>query len=198
VTRVEIDDVCRVTAEMNSSLEGDVMNVFWVKQASSYAYDQDFMEDAALALDTAFDHVVPYMPDTFDFIQVSGYNLTQDIPLPTVSWPTQTSGEVDVAHPLPAPCSLLALMRTGQPRSVGRKYFAPFTEDNQVDATWTSAIPASCLNLLDVLLTPWSSGAGNAKIGVWSEKLLTWLPIIETVASNIVSYQRRRRKGTGS
>ena len=195
---VNANDIVRVTAQMQSTLEGDVQNVYWVKQQTAAVDDLVFMTAAALALDTAYDEVDEYMPDTLSFSQVAGYNITQDVPLPTVLWPTLLAGGVDVAHPLPSPLSCLALMRTGQPRSVGRKYIAPFTEDNQQDATWTSAIPSSVLDLLDILLTPWTSGSGTARIGVWSEKLLTWLPIIETAASNIVAYQRRRRKGAGS
>jgi len=194
---VNTGDTVRVTAIMNHSLEGDVQNVWWMNQVTGSATDAQFMQKAAEKLDIAYNYIDQYMPDTLDFVEIAGQNITTGNPLPTVGWPTLTSGGVDVADPLPAALSGLGLGRTGVHRVVFRKFFGPFTEANQIDASWDTVIPAAILTLLQYMDDAYASGTGTAQAGVWSTVFLQWYPLIEVVTRSVAAYQRRRRKGRG-
>jgi len=191
-------DVIRVTAVMNHDLEGTVQNVWWIKQLTSTCPDSTFMATMQARLTQSYGYIDEYMPDTLSFDEVRGFNVTQDVPLATVSWSGLTTGGVDVASPLPSVLSCLAFGRTGQNRVILKKYFGPFTEDNQTDCEWTSAILTGVANLMGSMLADWLSGpVGTATAGVYSKGQLTWFDIAETVVRSVIAYQRRRKKGRG-
>jgi hypothetical protein len=195
---VQPGDVVRVTAVMDFDKEGTVQNVFWVLQSGGDAADGSFMTAINTKLNTAYGYFDDLMPDGLTFQEIRGYNITQAQPLPTQSWATLTTGGVDQADALPSVVSLLALLRTGYNRINARKFFAPFTEANFGDAEWSTTLVAAANNFLSGLLASYSSGNGSAEVGVWSTKLLQWLPIAEWVVGVVPAYQRRRRKGRGS
>jgi len=195
---VEVGDVIRLTAVMDHDYEGTVQNVWHVLQSVDTATQEDFMDDVADRMNAAYNNLDNFMPDSLSFQEIRGYNITQDEPLPTVNWPTLTVGQVDAAEPLPSVMSALGLMRTGTPKVLGKKYFGPFTDANINNTEWTSGITSAVLQALISMTTAWSSGGGQAEAGVWSEKLETWIPVIERVARSVAAYQRRRKQGRGA
>lgn len=194
---VEINDVVRVTAVMDHSLEGAVMNVWHAKQYAGTASEAQFATAAATRLDTMYGYIDNYMPDTLTFEEIRFFNVTQGTPMPTVSWPTLVDGDVDVGHPLPSVMSCLMFTRTSQSRVILRKFFGPFTEENQQDAEWTSGITNAVATGMILWFSTWTSGLGTGQGGIWSPTDLAFYEATTTVVRSVPAYQRRRRRGRG-
>lgn len=194
---VAVGDVVRVTAVLDHSLEGKVMNVWWATQYSNECSDTEFIQAAKGRLETVYSYLVNLMPDTVAFDEIRFYNISQSRPMDTTGWPTFTTGTVDVADPLPSVLSGLVFGRSGFPRVLFKKYFGPFTEANQVDAEWDSAIVTNISLGVTLWMGGWTSGPGLCKGGLFSETLLTWYDIGELVVRSVPSYQRKRKRGVG-
>ena len=195
---VQINDVIRITAVMDSSLEGTVQNVFHAKMTVGTASDAAFISATRTAFDTAYDNIDGIMPDTLSFDEIRFFNVTQDLPMSPTTWPTLTVGGVDVADPLPSPMSCLVFGRTGTSRRIFKKYFAPFTEANHADAEWDTSPGSQSLLLVASLTAGWAAGAGSAYVGLWSPTDLLFYDIVELVSRTVPAYQRRRRRGRGA
>lgn len=195
---VSIGDVIRVTCVLDSSLEGTVQNVWHAVQVSGSATDLEWINAARTRFNSAYDNIDALMPDTVSFEEIRFYNVTQDYPMPPTTWPTLTTGGVDVADPLPSPLSCLIFGRTLSSGRILRKFFAPFTEANQVDAEWDTAVPGACILLVNYLLSGWSVGTGSAYCGLYSYGQNVFLEVNEVIARSVPAYQRRRRRGRGA
>ena len=66
-------DVIRVTACLVSDWEGDIQNVWHIKQTSGDISEEDFMDDCADALDTAYDYMDGVMPDSVTFDEIRAF-----------------------------------------------------------------------------------------------------------------------------
>jgi len=194
---VNSGDVVRVTAVMDHSLEGAVMNVYHAKMLGAGSTDIGFMEKMRDLMDIGYGYIDNFMPDTLDFVEIRGFNVTQSQPMPTFAFNVLTSGGVDVADPLPSVLSCLVVGRTGVNRAIYRKFLGPFTEANQEDAEWTSAILTAVAQMHNYIKTAVTVSGELVQVGLYSPTLATWYPIIESVVDSVIAYQRRRRKGRG-
>jgi hypothetical protein len=195
---VNTGDVVRVTTVLTDENEGLIENVFWAKQVSGNVDDGNWMSFTLAHLETMFGYIDNYMTDGVAFTEVRGYNVTQDYALPTVSWNTLDTGEVDVANPMPAPCSALILARTPFSKAVSRKYLSGFTEADHSDGTWQSALLAALGNFALSWAQAYQTGTTEtAQFGCLSKASGVWRPLIGLVVKEVVAYQRRRRAGRG-
>jgi len=194
---VSTGDVVRVTAVLEYEFSGEVLNTFWFQNAGNAVSDTDFMDAAADCLDEAYNYLNDMMPTELAFVEIQGFNITTENPLPATDWPTLTAG-TSVGGGLPAPVSVLALGRTGESRSMKKNYFAPFTETQMGDARWAAALIADVVTAFNTILAGFEADGQDQVGGVWSETLQEFLGVIETVVSGVSAYQRRRKSGRGS
>jgi hypothetical protein len=195
---VAINDIIRVTAVMDHSLEGTVQNVWYAKQYTDTATDAQFISGASGRLDTMYGYIDNFMPDTLTFEEIRFFNVTQSAPMATSSWPSLVDGDVDVGHPLPSVMSCLMFTRTAANRVILRKFFGPFTEENQQDAEWTTGITNAIATGMILWFAAWTSGAGVAQGGVWSPTNALFYEATTTVVRSVPAYQRRRKRGRGA
>jgi hypothetical protein len=195
---VQPDDIVRITAEMYYTHGGIIQNVWHARQFTDTAPDTTFVTAACAKLDTIYDYWDEYMPDTCDFTVIRFFNVTQDSPMPTGTWPSLTSGGVDVADPITAVMGCLAIARTSQSRVIGRKWFAPFTEANHAGAQWSSGVTIGVSNGFNLWWAGWTSGNGSAVGVVYSPTYLTYFAPTSQAVSADPAFQRRRAVGRGA
>jgi len=195
---VATNDVIRVTAVM-SGPSGRIENVFQFRVNSAVApSDLTVMQDLAQKLDDVYEHMVSIMTGDTVFVEVNGFNVTQDLPMPTVPWPTQTTGESGSSD-TPAQVSILALLRTGINRVVGRKFFGGFANgafdsDGFATSAAITAVGLAAAELIGVftgtLLNEYLPGVKSTTSGLfWS--------FFEALVRSVPATQRRRRKDRG-
>jgi hypothetical protein len=195
---VYLDDILRVTVILTDENEGLIENVYWAKQLAGSVDDGNWMSYTRIKLEAMYGYLDDYMTDGVAFTEIRAYNLTQDYALPTVSFSTLDTGQVDVANPMPAPCSLLVMGKTPFSKAVGRKYLSGFTEADHTDGTWQSALLAAAANYALAWAQSYQTGGTEtAQFGVLSKATGTWRPLISLVVKEIVAYQRRRRAQRG-
>jgi hypothetical protein len=188
------DDVIRVTAHM---LTGSVPlhNVFYYKcDFSAPQTDDDVMQAAALQVDTMFAHIVAKLSQYIYFIDIAGFNVTQDRPMVSRGWPTLTVGG-DVASQVMANgvCGLI-LADTGYSRSRPKKFISGFTEAN---ISGNSLASGTIVDLGDFMVD-WLndvvvSATNTLHTGTWSKKYAMWRPIVSCLVKSAIAYQRRRK-----
>lgn len=191
-------DIIRVTPVLNDSNEGLVMNVFWCLVGAGDPADQELMDTVALRLNTMYGYLDNYMPDTVDFYEIRFFNETQKKTMPTQSWPTLTVGGVDVADPMPAPCSALVFGRCQTSRRVGRKFLGPFTEADHADGVWLGGLDTALANFAQYWIASFQCSTNEVlRFVIANAVTLDWDIILEGVVRTVVAYQRRRRAGRG-
>jgi len=161
--------------------------------------DADAMDDLAEFLDDAYADIISRQCNETTYVDLDGYNVTGDNPMPETSWPTRTAGTA-ASEPLPTGSAGLITFRTGFSRRNGRKFLGVFSEGCvSSSGLWTTATQTALAAFGANFLSGFTGGTSgeNWMPGVYS-KLGTLMPIIEAVASGIPAYQRRRRIGTGS
>jgi hypothetical protein len=156
------------------------------------------MTDLAQKLDDAYDHLGAALTSDTIFVEVQGFDLTQDRPLPTVTWPTQTVGSGG-ADSYAAQVSLLGLLRTGVARVLGRKFIGGLaTGITDTNGFVTSAgMTLMGAFLAELVGTFISTSLNSYTPGVKSKTSGLFHAFIEGVASGVPAVQRRRRQGRG-
>jgi hypothetical protein len=196
---IAINDVIKVTAALDM-VGNAVENVYYFRMDTAPSVtDTAVMNDLAAKLEEVYTHILSYMSDAVTFLEVRGFNVTKDQPMPTVSWPTMTVGGSSSAR-LPWGVSGLALLRTGVRRVLGRKFFGVFTEaDNDDPGVWSGALTIAMAAAAGELVGSFLGSTTLAVIlpGVVDKTGAFWA-FIEAVASSNPAYQRRRRRGRGS
>jgi len=193
-----VNDVISATARMQAPGGQSVQNVWYFKCANGAPSDVNTMLDIAGFLDAQYTLLYPELSNQFDFLDIIGYNITQNRPLPNVGWPTLTTG-VSVLTPLPPGLAGLGTVRTALPRTRGRKFFAGLTEQAlDTDGNLTAAVALILANVMGIYLQTLIGGTSGS----------TWVPVIYSAVNGALnalevtgetnpSYQRRRRLGTG-
>lgn len=195
---VQSDDYVRATARMSFGLAASVQNVFAFKLIGSALGDTVAMQDLAEELDDWYTCINPQIVDNQTYVDIDGFNLTQDSPLPETSWPSKTVGG-SASDPTPSGAAALVTFRTNFSRRRGRKFLGVMGEGNiGANGQWNTTLMTNLATFGAQLLDPF--------VGQVSGE--TWLPVIwsvlkagmlptEAVVSAIPAYQRRRRIGTG-
>jgi len=176
-----------------------MQNVYYFRyDGALLAGDLIVMTDCASFLDAAYADLNAGISADYTYTQVRGFNVTQNVPMPTVSWPAQTSGgggNVSTA----AGVAMLVLFRTGISRVFGRKYIgALISNDLDTDGMLTTSLVTLGTVFAANFLQSFTGPTSLAQFlpGIISSTGQFW-GFIESVVTNNPAYQRRRRKGRG-
>jgi hypothetical protein len=195
---VNANDIIRATAVLEGP-SGKIENVYQFRCVVVVGGDDtDVMTDLAQKLDDAYTHLVASMSSDTVFIEVQGFNVTQDAPMPTVPWPSVTAGSAS-ANDMASQVSFLALFRTGVSRVLGRKFLGGFarealTADGFVSSGSLTAIAGYIGELIGIFI---AASLTSYQLGVLSTVTHTFFAFFEGVAQVVPGSQRRRRQGRG-
>lgn len=192
------DDIIRATAVLAYGNGQELNNVFHLKYQSAFSgADADVMTEIAAILDAVYSEIDEGINSTVEFVEVRGFNVTQNSPLPTTTWPSLTVGG-GAGDPTPAGVALLVSLNTGVLKVHGRKYLPGVGENSTTAGKWATDILT--------LAAAWGAALMDAYIGIITagvyvfgvlDKTGVLREIIEIVTSDEPAYQRRRRLGTG-
>lgn len=194
----DVGDIIRVTAVLKTTDQVTVENVFHTRfQSGPVTQDNLVMDDLALWLDTAYDYIKGYMPTGNQFIEVQGFNVTADSPMPPAAWPTQTAG-TSGGDITPEGVAALVLFRTAKAHVLGRKFFGTLTETNITNGLLVASAVTALVNTAIVLIAPYTAVAsGNTYLmGIFGKGGVLHA-ITDIVVRDLPAYQRRRRRGRG-
>jgi len=194
---MEIGDVFRVTAGLFGPNGQVIQNVYhFAKVSGADTDDQDAMDDMAEILDELYTDLSAYFPTTVTAGEISFFDVTNNNPLPSMSWPTFTAG-TGSGEPEPPACSALVVFRTGVNRKLGRKFFGPLsdgvTDGGEIEGGSLTQLAASAAALVGLL-------SGDSGHTYWAGIVGTlggFFRFIEAVARPVIAYQRRRKQGVG-
>lgn len=195
---VNPNDKITVTAHLQTGVGNTINNVFTFRyEGIGTQADEASMQDLALKLEDFYSALNSHIVDNVAYVDISGFNVTQDRPMPTVNWPTLTAGG-STSDPLPDGVSGLMLLRTGIKRVLGRKFIGGLAEGDNTAGVWESTLVAALAAAGAELIGSFLGGQTGA---LWLpgviDKLGAFWSFIETFASNNPAYQRRRRPGRG-
>jgi hypothetical protein len=193
------DDILRVAARMNYVGIGDFVNVFHFRcNTSPFVTDGYALVDMALVMDALYDTIAPSLSDYANFVDVNVFNVTQDRPLGSTAWPTQTTGEAS-GDVLPSQCAAFVRATTGYSRNWARKFLGPFLEaSNTSDGRVYSTLLTRLANFLAEWLVSTAVTTGTYTPVVYHSKTSTWKALVDGVVRNVWATVRRRRVGRGS
>lgn len=192
-------DVIRVTAVTKWEAVHDVLNVYHVKHnGTTGVEDLDFRLACADSLDDSYAHIVPRQEDNLLYVNIEFYNLTQDVPILPIEWPTLTVGGV-VGQGLPLQSAALVNFRTLAKRSVGRKYIGGFDETFQdFGGNLTAPAVGSMEAYADELLLGFAVDTNGFTYGNYRPATAAFNEWATREVAPIMATQRRRRKGVGA
>ncbi|MCK5293006.1 MAG: hypothetical protein KAR39_13430 [Thermoplasmata archaeon] len=195
---VQIDDVLRVTAKMSIGVE-DVQNVYHFKATGTgTATDANVTIAIAAGLDNAYDEVDLLFPTVLSFDTIEFYNLTQDLYLGELAWPTLVAG-ADVADLLPPQVCPFVLFNTNELGSQGRK-FLPVTTTNYiaVDGTPTGGVLTDLAAFAADILIGYVTGTVTMVPGNYRKGTAAFFEWVLAILPDFYATQRRRYYGSGS
>lgn len=198
---VTLNDVVRIAARHKWDTVSDVVNVYYaqVTTVPGLGGDALFMQDVAEWLGLAYSEIQPQISARNLAIDINGYNVTDDAPLPAVSWGAGYDGGSGTGESLPPGNAALVLWRTGVKRTVGKTYLPPMTEGVQADGRITSGTFSAIESFIDAMRNNGAMGNGyGMTLGVYKRSGGVMAVITSASPSLVVAYQRRRRQGTGS
>lgn len=190
----------RITAVLSYSNQATIMNVFdVVVTAPPVGGDEDlsFMIDAADWLDQAYTPLAGDYASTVTFVEVRGYDVTADAPLPAVGWPNLTVGEA-TAEVNALGVAALVLFRTAAARVIGRKFIGPVLV-NAIDETLIISSVITHLVSFGIVIGAGIHNGPNdtqATFGIM-DKFAALHTVTDIIASSIPAYQRRRKQLRG-
>lgn len=191
-------DIIRVTARMDFGGIAAVQNQFHFQYTGGSAEDDFEVENGiALLLDDAYQELVALFESGFDFRDILVWNVTQDRPMNTQSWPTLTVG-TGAGIALPLQIAALVLFRTNTARSQGRKYLPPMvvtTHDGS--GHLTTAAQTACNAWATVVTGTITTPNGTLKAGNWRYPTGPFSPWLTGTVSQYFRTQRRRVFGVG-
>lgn len=194
-------DVIKVTARMRWAEAVDVQNVFTAVLGSGTSIsNDDAKDDLAEWVDDMYVIAGAIMPTSLVFVDLDFYNLTEDEPLGTLSWPTMTTGTGASNEIAASGVAAVLTAFSSIVRVHGRKYFGPICEAF-VDAGFlNSAVMTGMASVIALWITPFTGGTSGETWapGVWRRAISGFAAFRDGVVRNVPGYQRRRKSGVGS
>lgn len=197
MANVDVGDVLRVTANMTLGRGQDCENVYYFRQEGlGAATDTQAIADVGQFLDDLYGFFVGDLGSGVTFVDIAYFNVTQQRPMVSGLWPTQTVGGSG-AQGLPAGAAALVGLPTGVLRIRGRKYFGGFTEAGNDGDVLSSGVQGHLVSAAATLLGSFLGASLHAYLpGVVASNGDFWA-FSEAVISGLWAYQRRRRFGVG-
>ncbi|GAH31689.1 unnamed protein product, partial [marine sediment metagenome] len=106
---------------------------------------------------------------------------------------------VGAGDALPYHCAPYIYFKTQRPKSIGKKFLFPFTEESQADSILEAPAIAALVAFAADMLTPKAVG-GDATLtmGIPRTGIHSWFNFLVAVVGDIIGSQRRRRPGVGA
>lgn len=195
---VQINDVLSVRAKQLLDTER-IMNTFYVKNTGgSSVNDSGALTGIQNWVHSIWNPNLGQLSTEWfsDTIQV--YNVTQDAPLGEIAWGSALQG-TNTNDSLPYQIAALVTFPTGVKRSLGKKYFAGFTEAGTDGAgIITSGLGGALANMAAAIMTGITAGTTTFTIGNYQLDLGVFVPYISALVETLLSTQRRRKPGVGA
>jgi hypothetical protein len=191
-------DYLRITAKMQLLGVIAIENVYWVRIGTwTSGSSTDVMQDMAAWMDAAYQELLGEFSNTLQFVEVAGFNDSTNEPLPSVPWPSMTTG-TNSGDVLATGVSALALFHTVKSRVIGRKFIGGLTENALTSALLTSNVMGHMVDYAVAISAGPPAVASTATyFFVIRDKLGAPFVAIRNVINAIPGYQRRRRQGVG-
>lgn len=191
-------DVMRVTANMVVNGSDLIQNVFYVKMDDAGEEEDVTVRQAVAAhLDTAWQNLESKISPQVVFTTIEFYNLTQDVPMLPITWPSPPVGSA-VGALLPLQTGILVSFPTLAKRSTGKKYLggltiSAITEGGRVETGHIGSAGLWAEDIIGTIL------ADDSILYVGHVQKLTGTFVIwdQYLVSGIIATQRRRRIGVG-
>lgn len=172
--------------------------IYLVNDGDSNAADADVLTAADLYMIDAYNDILTYVSNSFSWLTIRVYNITQDKPIGDQALSTTVTG-TSVTQPLPYQCSGLVSFPTKKKKTVGKKYIPGLTEGAQDDANaLLSAAVDDLQDLGDTLVDGFTAGGQEFIPGTYNLATQTFTKFESAIARGGIYTQRRRRPGVGA
>lgn len=192
-------DIIEAAARMEYDGVDDVINTYQFQLTSALTVsDAQTLIDLLVILEELYTLIVTSQTTFLSYRDIRFTNVTQDLLLGTVGWPTLTvgTGAVDA---IPPGVASLANFNTNIPRVTLRKYFGGLDLDNlDQDGTFTAVFGLVMADIQAFLLEAQIQGNDVWRYGYLSPKTGTFVVPVGSSWTDIPAYQRRRKQGRGS
>lgn len=192
-------DIVRITARMLRGGIDDVVNVYHFRNDTvAPVTDAAFMADMANFLDLRYQAINADIPGNISYTNIEGINVTQNLLLPAVAWPTLVNG-VAPGEALPQQVSPCVYWRTLRPKTRASKFLPAYNEAANTGQGVLSAIAVTALQLYgDAFVGVIVQGGLTLAFGAYNKPLNRFTPVVAAVVAPIFRTQKRRRQGVGS
>jgi len=154
---VNVNDIVRVACRQTYDTGGqDVINVIHMEcRVQTAVTDDDVRDNVGEVIEIIFDPIRLLASNTLKYTVLEMKNITQDILMGTIPWPTFVQGAV--AAPIVSPQVVaLSIMKTFKSRVAGRRNWSGVPEnvvtDGILNAAWLTAMGVAQTNLLTDLI----------------------------------------------
>lgn len=202
-------DLLRIAARFKRSSNDDVVNVYGARISVSGTTPTNAQVMTAVSnwLNEMYNPINQTLSNTlesFDYkvdrvALVGGKFETQET-IGVSTW-TITTDPAAAGQPLPPACSYLVNIKTTNPRSIGRKYLGPPTEDHQSAGIVGSAQLAILADWATAYLAGYAVITGSDIVpAILSTKAVVSgaYDVLEAVISPVIAYMRSRKTGVGA
>lgn len=192
-------DVFAVTAKMTIGGGPDDVQctMHWRQETPGALTDAQVLADLSIVLDALWTGINAHIVDIQDYIDISIKNVTQNLLLGSVAWPTLVSGG-STADPVSFQTVALLLMKTAAPRVVGRLNLGVFRDNGLVGSNWISTVITDVLILGGFLLLPFVQINATWRYVVFNREFATLTIPNSTGITVAARTQRRRSRGIGT
>ena len=206
----QVGDLYRISARMRHPTAGDVVNVFHVRHNSSNVGNPTnaelntavlgYLEDIYAPMANAITNAQSPFDFKIDKVEMVSGKETVTEAISTYSW-TMVAPPSNAGESLPPGAAAVVSLRSTRPKSFGRKFWGIFTEGTQAAGVLTSTVLSQITSAGYAILSGFTIANGSHVFGPIIMTALDaagYLDLVESIATDIIGYQRRRRQGTGS
>lgn len=197
-------DFLRVSCNFELGNGTQYQNIYTLVRDGSDPYsDQDHVDGIETWVEAIYAELVGQVKsDTVEqlsFVDKIAWSGTQWLVTENIGTFTPTFAPTNVAPTVPHVASPFIIFKTARPRSVGKKFLFPFSEDQQDDTVLTGTAVTQMTAAAAVVLTPIALG-GDATLtaGIVRVTEETWLVFDVAVVNDVIGSQKRRRPGVGA
>lgn len=163
--------------------------------------EDDIVQDAKTWLDDMYLNVAAQMSDELDGTTVTVYEYDSvDDDWDEVGLDTWVYNFTQASAELPRGCAPLVNLKTTDPDVSGKKYLPGFSEAGVDAGLLTAGAMTDIVAYALDLMTPFagSDSAATWTPGIWSPtRGIFYASSLVALTSNVVAYQRRRKRGVG-
>ena len=196
---VQTDTVVRASAVLFSNTTGQSVNVFHVKVIDDLSQTEAvLLAEIAEYIDEIYSKINTRVTDNLGYQSIEMFDVSANEPLPPEEWPVQTVGG-SAASTLPEGVAALSIAPTRKSKTIGKKYWPVFTEDQLANGVWEASTVTNVQLAADVWIADFQKASGALYTpGLWNRVTSLFTPFVSSRTSQVPAYQRRRKRGVGS